>query len=319
MLVKIIKKRWFLTLAAVGASAFLVAVMLWWNAQLSAIISTISEEDILSANIIVLATLTMFVMCAANFLKTYIAGFACEIMTHDLRMGYARYFSTLPLSEIESLNAGEQLSKLQNEIAEVSKYINENLFQLINDGITFFAIITWLLFNNTRLTLTVNLPVIIIMIYVFYSSKTISNATERSQQARGQMNIYADTLLTLFPIIRLYDATHMMLNKYNEEVGEWKNQTVRAERIRARLMSLSGLLSSIPLMLIFLVGGNMVIDGVLSFGTLYVFLNLSGNVSGVMMNMPGSIASFRQFSVNMKRLAPMISLTERSSPHEYIN
>ena len=308
-----------LALAAVSASAFLVAVMLWWNAQLSGIITTISEGNILSANTIILATLIMFAMCAANFLKTYVAGFACEIMTHDLRMGYARYFSTLPLSEIERLNAGEQLSILQNEIAEVSKYINDNLFQLINDSLTFFATITWLLFINARLTITVNLPVIIIMIYVFYSSKIISNATELSQQARGKMNAYADTLLTLFPIIRLYGATHMMSRKYNNEVGEWKNQTVRSERIRARLMSLSGLLSSIPLMLIFLVGGNMVINDVLTFGTLYVFLNLSGNVSGVMMNMPGIIASFRQFSVNMKRLAPMISLTERSSQHEYIN
>lgn len=319
LLVKMIKKRWFLALAAICASAFLVAVMLWWNAQLSGIINTISEGNILPINTIVMAILIMFAMCAANFMKTYISGFACEIMTHDLRMGYARHFSTLPLSEIERLNAGEQLSKLQNEIAEVSNYINGNLFQLINGGITFFATITWLLFINTRLTLSVNLPVIIIMVYVFYSSKIISNAAQRSQQARGQMNRYVDTLLTLFPVIRLYDAAPMMVANYNKEVGEWKNQTVRAERIRARLMSLSGLLSSVPLMLIFFVGGNMVINDILTFGTLYVFLNLSGNVSGVMMNMPGAIASFRQFSVNMKRLAPMISLTERSSPHEYIN
>jgi len=250
----------------------------------------------------------MFAMCAANFLKTYISGFTCEILTHDLRMGYARYFSSLHISEIERLNAGEQLSKLQNEIAEVSRYLNGNLFQLVNDSITFIATIVWLLVLNTKLTLTGNLPVLVIMIYVFYSSRLISNATERSQQARGQMNKYADTLLTLFPIIRLYDAMPMMLGNYNKEVGEWERQTVRAERIRARLMSLSGFLSSIPLMLIFLVGGGMVINDVLTIGTLYIFLNLSGNVSGVMMNMPGFIASFRQFTVNMKRLSPMVIL-----------
>lgn len=308
LLIKMMKKRWFLALVAISASALLVAVMLWWNAQLSGIINTISEGNAVSISVIAWAALIMFAMCGTSFLKTYVSGFACEIMTHDLRMGYARYFSTLPFSEIERINVGEQLSKLQNEITEVSEYINGNLFQLINDCITFFATITWLLIINARLTLTANLPVIIIMIYVFYSSKIISNAAERSQRARGQMNRYADTLLTLFPVIRLYDAAHMMAENYNKEVDEWKNQTIRAERIRARLMSLSGLLSSIPLMLILLVGGNMVINDLLTFGTLYVFLNLSGNVSGVMMNMPGFIASFRQFSVNIKRLAPMISL-----------
>jgi len=309
-----IRKRLFLALAAVLASALLVTVTLWWNTQLSGIINTISEGNTLSKNVIILSTIIMLAMCTANFLKTYISEFVCEILTHDLRMGYARYFSSLPLSEIEKLNAGEQLSKLQNEIAEVSRYINGNLFQLINDSITFIATITWLLFINARLTLTVNLPVVVIMVYVFYSSKIISTATERSQLARGQMNKYADTLLVLFPIIRLYEASQMMLLNYNKEVSEWEYQTVRAERIRARLMSLSGLLSSIPLMLIFYVGGNMVINDILTFGTLYVFLNLSGNVSGVMMNMPGFIASFRQFSVNMRRLMPMILLDGEEQP-----
>jgi len=317
LLIKMIKNRLFLTLAAICASALLVAVILWWNAHLSGIIDRISEGNALSTEIIVLAIVIMLAMCVVNFIKTYVSGFVCEILTHDLRMGYARHFSSLPLSDIEKLNAGEQLSKLQNEIAEVSTYINGNLFQLINDGITFFATLAWLLFINARLTLTVNLPVFLIMIYVFYSSKVISNATERSQHARGQMNKYADTLLTLFPVIRLYDAMHMMLENYNKEVGEWKNQTARAEKVRARLMSLSGLLTSIPLMLIFLVGGNMVINDILTLGLLYVFLNLSGSVSGIMMNMPGFIASFRQFSVNMKRLAPMIKFEERSNPHEH--
>ena len=123
--------------------------------------------------------------------------------------------------------------------------------------------------------------------------------------------------MTLFPIIQLYDAVHMIRNYYYKEVCEWEHQAVRVERTRARLMSLSGLLSSIPLMLLFLVGGGMVINGSLSVGTLYVFLNLSGNVSGVMMNMPGFFAAFRQFSVNMKRLSPKIMLTEGGGRHEY--
>lgn len=308
LLVKLIQKRLLLSFAAVCASALLVAVMLWWNAVLGGIVNDISVGRTLPIYMISYASVIMLVMCAVNFLKTYISGYVCEVLTHDLRMGYARHFSALSFSEIEKLNAGEQLSKLQNEIAEVSNYINGNLFQLVNDCITFLATIMWLLVINARLTLTVNLPVFVIMIYVFYSSKIISTATEHSQQTRGQINKHADMMLVLLPIIRLYDAARMMAANYRKEVDEWKNQTVRTERTRARLMSLSGLLSSIPLMLIFLVGGNMVASDVLTLGTLYIFLNLSGGVSGVMMNMPGFIASFRQFSINMKRLAPVVIL-----------
>jgi ABC-type multidrug transport system fused ATPase/permease subunit len=95
----------------------------------------------------------------------------------------------------------------------------------------------WLLILNARLTLAVNLPVLFIMIYVFYSSKIISGATDRSQQAKTRMNKYADTLLALFPVIRLYDAARMVLENYGRETGEWEHQTARTEKIRARLMS----------------------------------------------------------------------------------
>ena len=127
------------------------------------------------------------------------------------------------------------------------------------------------------------------------------------------MNRYADTLLTLFPLIKLYDALDMVLRGYKKEVGEWEYQGVRAERIRARLMSLSGLMSNIPLMLLLFAGGSMVINNVLTMGTLYIFINLSGNVSGVMMNMPGFIASFRRFSANMKQISTKIILAGGAS------
>lgn len=308
LLIKILKKRYILTLAAIFSSGLASIITLLWNWQLSDIINIVSSGKHLPIHIIISALITMFFMSITAYIKGYMSGLTCESLTHDLRMGYARYFTSLPISEIEQLNAGEQLSKLQNEIADVSRYLNSNLFQILDDFIRFITTFIWLLILNAKLTLSVNLPVFAILIYVFYSSKAISNAYEKSQQANGIMNKYADTLLTLFPIIQLYNAAHMILSDYKREVEKWEHQTSRAERIKARLMSLSGMLSNIPLMLLFLIGGRMVINGSLTIGTLYIFLNLSGNISGVMMNMPNYIAAFRQFSINMKRLSFKISL-----------
>jgi len=185
LLVQMLRKQFLLTLAAVCASGLATTVTLWWNAQLSSIINTVSTGNPLPMDIIVLAIGTILGMGVIVYIKDYISGFACESLTHDLRMGYARYFSTLSIPEIERLNAGEQLSKLQNEIADISGYLNNNLFQIFDDSVRFIATFAWLLILNMKLTLTVNLPVLVILIYVLYSSKIIANATERSQQAKG--------------------------------------------------------------------------------------------------------------------------------------
>ena len=311
LLAKMLRKRVVLVLITVCASGLTSAVTLWWNVQLGGIIDTVSTGNSLTVETIVWALVTMLLTSAAAYAKGMISGYTCESMTHDLRMGYAWHFASLPVAKVEELSTGEQLSRLQNEIADVSGYLNANLFQLLDDSIRFITTFIWLLTINSTLTMSANLPVLVIMVYVVWSSKTISAATERSLQAKVRMNEYANTLLTLFPIIRLYDAAKMMLGGYSDALQTWERQTIRVERTRARLMSLSAFLSTIPLMLLFWIGGSMAIGGVITVGTLYIFLNLSGNVSGVMMNMPGYIAAFRQFSVNMKRLTLNVSLDER--------
>jgi ABC-type bacteriocin/lantibiotic exporter with double-glycine peptidase domain len=90
--------------------------------------------------------------------------------------------------------------------------------------------------------------------------------------------------------------------KYDDALSKWESATIKEERRKAQLLSPSGLFSYLPLLILFLIGGTQIINGITSIGTLYIFINLSGNVSGVMMNMPGRIAGYRRFSVNMKRL-----------------
>ena len=310
LLQKMLGKRKFSVFAAVIVSGLAAVATLWWNYQLSHIINKVSIGIAPARDIVLLILITALIIGAANYAKGHMAGYACEFMTHDLQMGYARFFSSLPFDKTEKLNTGEQLSKLQNEITGVSGYLKSDLFQLVDDSVRFFSTFIWLLIISPTLTITSNLPVITIVIYAFFSSKVISLATDRSQTAKGEINRYADTLLTLFPIIRLYNATRLTLNGYVNAINIWKNQTILMERKKAWLMSLSAVLSSIPLLLLFLVGGQMTINGVMTIGTLYIFLNLSGNVSGAMMNMPKYISNFRQFSTNAKRLSPYVLLDE---------
>lgn len=82
----------------------------------------------------------------------------------------------------------------------------------------------------------------------------------------------------------------------------------KREKTAAELMSLSALLSSIPVLLLLLLGGYLTQKQVITTGTLYLFLNLSGNVTGIMMNMPGHIAAFRKFKAHMERLESHISM-----------
>lgn len=151
LLFKMIYKRKVFAIIAICTSGLTAAVSLWWNFQLSGIINLVSVGVSPSQEMILWALVTMIVMGATNFVKGYIAGYTCEGITHDLRMGYARHFASLPVTDAEKLNTGEQLSKLQNEITGVSGYLNNNLFQIFDDAVRFFSTFIWLLFISPTL------------------------------------------------------------------------------------------------------------------------------------------------------------------------
>ena len=308
LLIKLIEKRIGLTVLSIGLSILSIILSLWWNMQLSMIINMINAGTPVSEKTVVTAAITMLFIAGTAYILAICSGWTYETLIHDLRMAYARHFGSLTLTEIEELNAGEQLSKLQNEVVEVSGFLRSNLFSFVDDLIKFIATLSWMIYLNPGLSLIANGPSAIILWYTIYSSKIIGEAALQSQQANTEMNGFADTMITTFPILRLFNAASLIRNQYTNKLSQWESAGIIEERKRAKLMSLSALLSCIPLLLLFLYGGIQVIHGVTTIGTLYIFINLSGNVSGVLMNMPGRIAVFRRFSVNMKRTEPFVSI-----------
>jgi len=310
LLQNLLHRRIGLVVLTLCVSVVSIGVSLWWNAQLSRIINTVSTGGAAAARTVVTACATLLLSAGLNHALGLCSGWTCETLAHDLRLGYARHFAALDAQAAAALNAGEALSALQNEINDVSGFLRANLFSIVDDLIRFLGTFAWLLWLNPLLTLTANLPVVLLMGYTVVSSRIIGRAAAQSQQANLRMNGFADTLVTVFPVLRLFDAAPLLCTRYGAALTAWEATGIREERVRARLMSLSALLSCTPLLLLFWLGGAQVIRGTMSLGVLYVFINLSGNVSGVMMNIPGRIAQFRRFAANMQRLAPRVSVVK---------
>ena len=308
LLKKLLHKRIRLVIAALSICILSIALTLCWNLQLSSIINIVNSNGIITSGRIISAIVTILACMAISYILSMISGWTCETVAHDLRMGYAEHFTSLSLPEIENINSGEQLSMLQNEIDDISAFLYNNLFSFADDAVKFIATFIWMLCLNPRLTLLFNMPSVFITLYTGYTSRIISKAVHKSQQANAWMNGFADTLITVFPVLRLFDAANFIRVQYNKALDQWESAKVIEENTRAKLMSLSAVLSCLPLLLLVLIGGTQVVNGSTSIGTLYVFINLSGNVSGIMMNMPGRIAVFRKFSADMMRIEPYVSI-----------
>lgn len=289
-------------LLTIGISILSLLVTLKWNSLLSKIINGLENWSEMDQQYLVSAVIFILLCGGSQFLFTYLSGWTCETITHDMRMAYGRYLLHSNITELENMSLGSEISRLQNEMTEVSNYFNGSFFVLINDLIKFLGTLLWLLCLNPTLTIFSNLPVVGILLYLSYSSRVISETTVKTGDSKMKMNGLSGTLIELFPMIHIFNASNMMKNQYKTSVDQWEANAIKEEKTKASLMSFSALLTCIPLMLLILIGGRLVMSGVISLGTLYIFVNLSGNVSGIMMNMSNAFSSFRRFVANMNRI-----------------
>jgi len=285
---------------------FFLAVVLVWNRQLAVLIDLVTSGQTVTKSIIMNLVVILAAYILMSGATTFVSGVTCTGINYSLRQNYIQKISNQNLPT-QKLNGGKEASVLLNELTAVSNFISENLFFMFDSLIKFIGSFGWLIYLNPFLAITSNLPVFFIIIYISFSSKILQKYTPKTNEENSKINSVTDSLMNLFPVIRLYQAQKMILENYSTLLTEWEKLNISMEKKKALLMSISAVITNIPLLLIILIGGKLVILGKLSLGELYVFISLSGNVSGILMNMPSFIMQFRIFGANLKKLnAPVI-------------
>ena len=285
---------------------FFLAVVLVWNRQLAVLIDLVTSGQTVTKSIIMNLVVILAAYILMSGATTFVSGVTCTGINYSLRQNYIQKISNQNLPT-QKLNGGKEASVLLNELTAVSNFISENLFFMFDSLIKFIGSFGWLIYLNPFLAITSNLPVFFIIIYISFSSKILQKYTLKTNEENSKINSVTDSLMNLFPVIRLYQAQKMILENYSGLLTKWEKLNVSMEKKKALLMSISAVITNIPLLLIILIGGKLVILGKLTLGELYVFISLSGNVSGILMNMPSFIMQFRIFGANLKKLnAPVI-------------
>lgn len=317
LIYKLVKLHERLFIVAMFFTLLTVLINLCWNSFLAELINAIGnlKDDALSSMpVSTLICTIIIILCHAlsEFASSYLSVCTCEVFAHELRMGYVRFYLCSDIRVLSKLNAGEEQSAMQNELSEITAYLNENLFSLVRQLVTFVFTVLFLFWRNWKLVLLFILPVVPLMMYCFVSGRMIKGYTEQCQEEKQKINGLTGTILELFPVIQVYSAHKLIGDVIDNRLLAWQASNIRKERISARLMSLSGVLSFVPLLLLLGIGGSMVINGEISLGVFYIFINLSGNVSGFLQNMPNIYAGFRRFRASVDRLEKKLVLPEGS-------
>ncbi|WP_391557992.1 ABC transporter ATP-binding protein [Robertmurraya sp.] len=211
---------------------------------------------------------------ALFFQNYWMIGIAQEIVFR-MRNQLFKKLHMLPISFFQKRQHGELMSRLTNDMENVSRTLNSAIIQVVTSTLTIVgtvAMMLWLSPLLTVLTLTI-VPV------MFAGLKWITNRTgkffKEQQKTLGDMNGFIEETLSGQKIVKMYSQERKVIQQFAEKNDALKESNYWAQTYSGFIPKLMNMLNNVSFAIIVGIGGILAIKGSVSIGIIVTFTTYS--------------------------------------------
>lgn len=274
-----------------------IIIQFFWTIRIGMIADAIVSRKKIEIKFMFIMFAILLASCLFIYLKSLAGKYATERMAHTLRMDFA---GKLLKSDGEVMGGYEAMSKAQNELTASSEGLS-GIFDVIEQFLSGILALIFLLFANLRFTLIVLGPLIAVVLLINRIGKNLPSLVNAAMDKKISNNKTAYMIISNFEAVKVFGAEEFFEEKFKKELEEWGRLETKKERISAVTNSVSGILSQLPLLILFGVGALLIWRGYMTIGTLMVFLNMTGSFIRTITNLPSWVVRIKQFQVHLSR------------------
>ncbi|MGZ0085640.1 ABC transporter ATP-binding protein [Caldibacillus thermoamylovorans] len=209
---------------------------------------------------------------AATFLQNYWMIAVGQRTVHAIRARLFRHFHELPISFFDRRQQGELMSRITNDIDNMSQTFNSTVIQVVSSTLTLAGAIAVMVFKSLILT-AVTLVVVPLM---YAGMRWITQRTQvrfrEQQRALGEMNGLIEEALSGQKVVKLFSQEERMTAEVVRKNIELKQAGFWAQTYSGLIPKLMNFLNNLSFALIAGIGGWLAVKGMISVGTIVVFV-----------------------------------------------
>lgn len=217
-----------------------------------------------------------FLHSVALFLQNYWMIGISQTTVFQLRADLFHQFHELPISYFDKKQHGELMSRVTNDIENVSSTLNSSVIQIFSSIITLIGTVVVMFLLSpllTFLTLTI-VPV------MFMGMKWITSRTgvlfKEQQKNLGDLNGFIEESISGQKIVKTFSLEEKMINDMKEKSGELKNSAYWAQVYSGFIPKLMNMLNNASYAIIVGVGGLLALKSdAVSIGVIVIFVEYS--------------------------------------------
>jgi len=212
------------------------------------------------------------IRAAAQYLGGYLTEIVGQEMTADLRNTLAAKILDLPQSYVDKNPSSVLVSRVLSDVNLVKVGIVDGFVSVIKDGITLVALVSVAFYQDWLLSLIAFILFPFAIYPVIKSSKKVRLTSKQGQSSLARLATYLQESIVGSRVVKIFGMQAYELRRFESENQSVRDNALRTTRAKLANQPLMELLGAVGFSAVLLYGGESVIAGARTTGSLFAFL-----------------------------------------------
>ncbi|WP_062357111.1 ABC transporter ATP-binding protein [Bacillus kwashiorkori] len=258
-----------------------------------------------------------FLYSLTSFLQNYWMIGIAQNTVFSMRTKLFTHLQGLPISFFDKRQHGELMSRITNDMDNVSSTLNSAVIQLFLSTLTLVGTIAMMLILSPVLTVIT----LIIVPLMFYGMKWITNRTSRlfkeQQKYLGELNGHIEESVSGQKIIKVFSQEEVIIDDFLVKSEKLKQAGYWAQTYSGFIPKLMNMLNNLSFALIAFIGGIFALNGYITVGVMITFTEYARQFTRPLNDLANQFNTLLSAVAGAERVFDLLDLEQEESDEKY--
>lgn len=241
-----------------------------------------------------------------NYLMSYVG----QSVIIDIRAAVFKKLQRLSVSFYDKNKTGTIMSYVTNDVNALQSAMVENTIEMITEGFILIGSVVAMIYLDWRLTLFTVCTFPVVLWFMEFFGKKIRKTGGRIQECTADITSVLQESVASARVIKSFVREDYEVDRFDVENKANFRANMKNAQLMATLTPVVELIAAIGVTMIIWYGGNNVINGTITAGSLVAFLTYAVNISNPIKRLTRVIGNIQKALAAAQRVFMIIDMPE---------
>ena len=204
--------------------------------------------------------------------------FAAMLSQHTVRIMRKDLFvkiSRLPIKYMDTHKHGDIMSRMTNDVENISNSVSQSLGSLISGVIMLVGCFSMMLYYSWQLTLISMITIALTLIVTTFLSKFMRKYYPLQQRTLGELNGQIEEAVSGYKTVKAFTHEQTVCENFNQTSDRLCDVAIKAQTLGGIMGPCMNFVGNIGFLLIAVFGGWFAVQNIITVGTIQAFITYS--------------------------------------------